>query len=95
MRGLCALIPKCRDIDVYTFFCYHPYMDVAKKVSMNLPVKLLKEATEASGAANKTEAVVLGLKELIKRKRIKAFLALRGSGAVKLTKKELLRMRSR
>lgn len=70
-------------------------MDKAKKVSMNLPVYLLKEAVKACGAANKTEAVILGLKELIYKKAVSHFTALRGKASFGLTLKQLKGMRSR
>lgn len=62
---------------------------------MNIPMDLLNEAVRASGAATKTMAVVLGLEELIRRKRVEALLKLQGTGIVKLTRKDLRRMRRR
>lgn len=62
---------------------------------MIIPRDLLEEAVRASGATTKTMAVVMGLEELIRKKRLEALLRLKGSGVVKLTKKDLKRMRSR
>ncbi len=62
---------------------------------MNLPTELLKDAVEASGAANKTDAVILGLKKLTYAKAVEDFMALRGKVSFGLTQKDLKRMRSR
>ncbi|MBX7148817.1 type II toxin-antitoxin system VapB family antitoxin [bacterium] len=62
---------------------------------MNIPSKLLKEAVKASGSTTKTEAVVLGLKELIHKKNIQNILLLKGSGKLGLTQKQLSKMRAR
>jgi hypothetical protein len=65
------------------------------RTSMNIPKDLLKEAIELSGASSQTMAVVLGLQELIKKKRLERLAAKQGSGAISLTMEELSRMRSR
>ncbi len=65
------------------------------RTSMNIPKDLLEEAVRASGAKTQTMAVVMGLEELIHKKRLEALLKLRGSGAVKLSFKDLRRMRDR
>lgn len=62
---------------------------------MNIPRDLLEEAVQVSGASTQTMAVVLGLEELIRRKRLEALLKLKGSGKVGLSQKELGQMRSR
>jgi hypothetical protein len=56
---------------------------------------LLKEAVLLSGASSQTMAVVLGLQELIKKKRLERLAALQGSGAVELSLEEIKKMRSR
>lgn len=66
-----------------------------QKVLMNIPTDLLNQAIKALKAKTKTQAVILGLEEIMRKKRIQEFLKLRGSGALKLTQKELRRMRSR
>ncbi|MBI2335449.1 MAG: type II toxin-antitoxin system VapB family antitoxin [Deltaproteobacteria bacterium] len=62
---------------------------------MNIPPDLLHEAMKASGAATKTMAVVMGLQELIRKKRLQQLLQLKGLGAVKLPAKSLRKMRDR
>ncbi|OGQ05438.1 MAG: hypothetical protein A2W61_05760 [Deltaproteobacteria bacterium RIFCSPLOWO2_01_44_7] len=62
---------------------------------MNIPKSLLEEAVRVSGATTQTMAVVLGLKELIHKKNLEHLLSLKSSGAVKLSKKDLKRMRNR
>ena len=37
---------------------------------MNRPTELLKEAVDLSGAAGHTQAVLMGLQELIRKKKI-------------------------
>ena len=65
------------------------------KTTMNIPKDLLREAVELSGAGTQTMAVVLGLHELIKRKRLEKLADLQGSDAIKLDKKEIANMRKR
>jgi hypothetical protein len=55
---------------------------------MNLPKELLLEAQEVSGAPTQTMAVILGLEELIRKKRLEKLASLKGSGAIKLSKGE-------
>lgn len=62
---------------------------------MNIPKDLLSEAVRMSGAASQTMAVVMGLEELIRKKRIEGLLKLKGTGAVKLSRRELQKMRAR
>ena len=68
---------------------------MSNKTSMNIPKELLDEAVQVSGATTKTMAVVLGLEELIHRKRLEALLKLQGSGRLKLSKRQLHFMRRR
>ncbi len=62
-------------------------MSKIKKMSMNLPVDLLRSAQRASGARSKTEAVVLGLRQLLYRKMADELLAVQGGFG--LTQKQL------
>lgn len=62
---------------------------------MNIPADLLKEAIEASQAQTQTMAVVMGLQELIRKKRLKELRSLRGSEIVKLDTAGLRKSRSR
>ncbi|MBI5299567.1 MAG: type II toxin-antitoxin system VapB family antitoxin [Deltaproteobacteria bacterium] len=62
---------------------------------MNIPKQLLQEAVKVSGATTQTMAVVLGLEELIRRKRLETLLQLKGSGALGLSQRSLKRMRRR
>ena len=66
-----------------------------KKKTLNIPVQLLAEARKLSGSTTETMAVVLGLEELIKRKKLEALLLLGGKGLVILSKKEQSKLRSR
>ena len=66
-----------------------------KKKTLNIPVELLAEARKLSGSTTETMAVVLGLEELIKRKKLEALLLLGGKGLVILSKKEQSKLRSR
>lgn len=65
------------------------------RTSMHIPESLLKEAVKVSGAPTQTQAVVMGLEELIRKKRLEALLKLKGSGALKLSRKDLEKMRGR
>jgi len=65
------------------------------RTSMNIPRELLAEAVKVSGAATQTVAVVMGLQELIRKKRMQRLVALRGSDAVVLTRRDLQAMRRR
>jgi hypothetical protein len=65
------------------------------RTSMNIPRELLEEAVELSGASSQTMAVVMGLQELIRRKRAERLLALRGTGAVEFAAKDLDQQRRR
>lgn len=62
---------------------------------MNIPKDLLREAIELSGAPSQTTAVIMGLEELIQKKRLEKLASLHQSGAIKLEKKQLKKMRSR
>jgi len=62
---------------------------------MNIPKDLVREAMRLSDAASQTQAVILGLEELIRRKRLERLARLRGSGRVTLTQAGLRRSRAR
>jgi hypothetical protein len=49
-----------------------------RKIATNIPNDLLVEATSLSGL-NQTAALIEGLKELIKREKLRKFIALEGS----------------
>lgn len=62
---------------------------------MNIPKDLLKEAMHLSGAASKTMTVVLGLQELIKKKRLEKLASMQGSEAIRLSAAEMKKLRAR
>ena len=62
---------------------------------MNIPRALLDEAVKVSGAKTQTTAVVMGLEELIRKKKVAQLLKLQATGAVKLTQRDLGKMRAR
>lgn len=62
---------------------------------MNIPKDLVREAMRLSDAASQTQAVIMGLEELIRKKRLEKLAGLRGSGRVALTQAQLRRMRTR
>jgi putative antitoxin of VapBC-like toxin-antitoxin system len=65
------------------------------RTSMHIPETLLKEAMKVSGAPTQTQAVVMGLEELIRKKRLEALLKLKGTDALKLNQEDLEKMRGR
>jgi len=62
---------------------------------MNIPKDLLQEAVLLSGASSQTMAVILGLQELIKKKRLLNLAAKQGSGAISISPAEMKKLRSR
>ena len=62
---------------------------------MNIPTDLLKEAVKLSGASSQTMAVVLGLQELIRKKRLEKLANLMGSGEIEIEKTQMKRSRKR
>ena len=48
------------------------------KTTLNIPDELIKEAMTTSKSKTKTDAVIAGLKELIKRKKIEKVLSSAG-----------------
>lgn len=65
------------------------------RTSMNIPTDLLKEAVKLSGASSQTMAVVLGLQELIRKKRLEKLASLKGSGEILFEKSQVKRLRNR
>ena len=68
-------------------------LDMRIRTSMILPKELLDEAVKLSGAGTQTTAVILGLEELIRRKRLETLLTHKGKGYLGLTQRDLKRMR--
>lgn len=62
---------------------------------MNIPKDLLREAMRASGVTTQTMAVVMGLEELIRRKRLESLIKFKGKGVVRLSKQDMRKMRAR
>ena len=62
------------------------------RTTLDLPEKLLAQARRAAGARTKTEAIILGLKELTRRKAIEKLWSLRGKIPLEL---DLAKSRSR
>ncbi len=54
------------------------------RTTMNIPRELLEEARRVSGAETQTMAVVMGLQELIRKKRMEQLIKLRGSDVVQI-----------
>jgi len=48
------------------------------RTTLNLPAELLEKARKAVGAKTRTEAIIRGLEELIRRKNINELIALKG-----------------
>lgn len=65
------------------------------RTSMNIPKDLLEEAIRISDAPSQTMAVVMGLQELIRKKKIDRLLKMKGTDALGLFPKDLHRMRKR
>lgn len=53
------------------------------RTTLDLPKKLVDEAKALSGAKTKTQAIIWGLEELTKRKKIERLLGLRGKLALR------------
>ena len=65
------------------------------RTSMHIPKELLDEAVQMSGVKTQTMAVILGLEELIRKKKLEALMRLKGSDVLGLSAKDLRRMRRR
>jgi len=48
------------------------------RATLNIPDELIEEVQKITGARTKTEAIVVSLKEVIRKKRIDELLAMRG-----------------
>jgi hypothetical protein len=62
------------------------------RTTLDLPEKLLAEAKRASGARTKTEAIIMGLTELVRRKTLERLWRKRGTISLDL---DLKKSRSR
>jgi hypothetical protein len=62
---------------------------------MNIPKDLVREAMRLSDAASQTQAVIMGLEQLIRQKRLEKLAGLRGSAPLKLTQAQLRAQRKR
>jgi hypothetical protein len=65
------------------------------RTTMNIPKDLVREAMRLSDAASQTQAVIMGLEELIRKKRLEKLAGLRSSGRVKLSQAQLRQQRAR
>jgi hypothetical protein len=65
------------------------------RTTMNIPKELVREAMVLSDAASQTQAVIMGLEELIRKKKLAQLAALGGTGALGLTRREQTRQRKR
>ena len=59
------------------------------RATLNIPDELVKEAQKVTGAKTKTEAIVIALKEVVRKKKIEELLALRGKVDIVDVTKEL------
>lgn len=48
------------------------------RATLNIPDELIEEVKKITGARTKTEAIVISMKEMIRKKRIEELIALRG-----------------
>ncbi len=62
------------------------------RTTLDLPADLLAEACRLSGARTKTQAIIWGLEELSRRKKIERLMGLRGKLRLKI---DLRRSRGR
>lgn len=63
------------------------------RTTVDLPKELVDEAKQLSGAKTKTQAIIWGLEELAKKKKIERLIGLRGK--IALRNLDLRRSRSR
>lgn len=68
-------------------------MKTLKRKQFILPQDKLNEARKALGVKTDTEAVILSLEAVIRRKKLEKLASLAGSGKIGITVKDLLRMR--
>ena len=60
------------------------------RTTLDIPEDLLEQAMKLAKVRTKTQAVILGLEELINKKRREGLIALKGSGCID---PEILKMR--
>jgi Arc/MetJ family transcription regulator len=48
------------------------------RVTLNIPDELVKEAQKATGAKTKREAIIIALKEVVRKKKIEELISLGG-----------------
>jgi len=65
------------------------------KKTLNLPKELLEEAVKITGATTQTMAVILGLEEIVRRKKLETLMKLKGKGLVNFNQHDLKRFRGR
>lgn len=51
---------------------------IQMRATLNIPDELIKEVQQITGARTKTDAIVMSLKEVIRKKKIADLIALRG-----------------
>jgi hypothetical protein len=51
---------------------------LSMRATLNIPDELVKEAQKVTGARTKTEAIVIALKEVVKKRRLDELIALAG-----------------
>ena len=59
------------------------------RATLNIPDDLIKEVQKITGARTKTEAIVISMEEMIRRKKIRNLLALKGKIGIDNVTEEL------
>lgn len=59
------------------------------RATLNIPDELIEEVQKITGARTKTEAIVISLKEVIRKKRIENLLAMRGKVEIEDVSEEM------
>jgi len=59
------------------------------RATLNIPDGLIEEVQKITGARTKTEAIVISLKEVIRKKRIENLLAMRGKVEIEDVSEEM------
>jgi len=59
------------------------------RATLNIPDELIEEVKKITGAKTKTEAIVVSLKEVIRKKRIENLLAMRGKVEIEDVSEEM------
>lgn len=78
--------------DVYTS-AIHIHMGNLRRKQFILPQSKLSEVRRVLGARTETEAVILSLESVLRRKKLDRFAGLPGKVRLALTQKDLERMR--